>query len=111
MSTKAKMPIPASRVNGFNIDYANQSVLTALAGGGVRGTEGRPVYLVMTDAEIRGILARLSLDPRWSAALDILAATAFPIGPQAPDAERERYRRHLCERMAEAMDAADRMRS
>jgi hypothetical protein len=109
MSTKAKIPIPAGRVSGFSIDYANQNVLTAVAGGGVRGTEGRPVYLVMTDAEVRGILARLSLDSRWSAALDVLAATAFPIGPQAPDAERERYRRHLCERMAEAMAEACRV--
>lgn len=102
--THAKQPVPAGNVNGLNVDAKDRNMLTALAGGGVRGTDGRPVYLAMTDAEIRGIIARLALHPRWSAAIDAAAVSGFPIGDQAPAEERERYRRHLCERMAKAMD-------
>jgi hypothetical protein len=111
MSIKAKVPIPAAHVSGLSLGTPGQNTLTAVAGGGVRGTDGRPVRLVMTDAEVRGIIARLAVDPRWSAAIETAARIGFPLGPQVTAEEQGRYRRHLCERMADAMAEADRVRS
>lgn len=102
--------IQAAHPNGLHVQR-DENILSAMTVSGPIGCERRGVAVRMTDADVRGILARLSLDPRWSAALDVLAATAFPMGPQAPDEDRERYRRHLCERMADAMAEADRVRS
>jgi hypothetical protein len=105
-----RMGIQAAHPNGLHIQR-DENILSAMTVSGPAGCERRGVAVRMTDADIRGVLAKLALDPRWSAALDVLAAAGFPMGPQAPDADRERYRRHLCERMAEAMASTDRAQS
>lgn len=106
MSTHhAKIPIPAAHLNGLSLGD-DSNVLSAIAGGGKTGTDGRPVLLTLTDADIRAVIARLALDPKWSPAIDEAARIGFPLGDQATPEELEGRRRHLTRAMTRTGKAA-----
>jgi hypothetical protein len=80
----------------------DENTLTALSDG-PRSTGGRPVVVHLTDAEVRGIIAQLILDPRWYPAMEAAVRSGFPMGYQTDPGERDQLRLSLCRRMFTVM--------
>jgi hypothetical protein len=98
----ARKPIYAAHPSAMHTEDPDENTLTALTDG-PRSTGGRSVTVRMTDAEVRGVIARLVLDPRWYPALESAVRSGFPMGYQTSAGERDQMRLSLCRRMATAM--------
>jgi hypothetical protein len=110
MSTGRKQ-ITADHIGNLHLDK-DASVLSAMATDGPSQAEGRDVQVFMADDVIRGLLAHLATDRRWSAAFDAVQANrealiAETAGNRCILPGQLRSRARLTEAMRSAMAVRD----